>query len=212
MHGDYEAEFHNVFFSDDYRQEFDDVFGPRFGGRRRPTRLTADPSIYLCAQSRSPAAGPRANQDEAIFILANAPATSSGQRPSIITPSDIESCEATMRQTLSTCGLDLEIKHCRITSPQDFAGRFAGTQGALYGSATHNPFAPFTRPTARSRMPGLYLAGGATHPGAGVPMACLSGRFAAQAIAKDLDLIAPSKPAAISGGTSTSSRTTVATP
>jgi len=46
--------------------------------------------------------------------------------------------------------------------------------------------AAFKRPSARSKVKGLYLAGGGTHPGAGVPMATLSGAHAAAAILSDL--------------------------
>ncbi|MBD0274375.1 MAG: CrtD protein, partial [Acetobacteraceae bacterium] len=43
----------------------------------------------------------------------------------------------------------------------------------------------FARPGARTALPGLYLAGGSAHPGAGVPMAALSGRLASSSIAAD---------------------------
>ena len=36
---------------------------------------------------------------------------------------------------------------------------------------------------------GFASSGGGTHPGAGIPMACLSGRHAAEMILKDLSLI-----------------------
>ena len=42
--------------------------------------------------------------------------------------------------------------------------------------------ASFRRPAARTRLTGLYLAGGSVHPGAGVPMAALSGRQAANCV------------------------------
>ena len=64
-------------------------------------------------------------------------------------------------------------------SPQDWAQRFPGTGGALYGQASHGWRASFSRPAAVTRLPGLFLAGGSTHPGAGVPMAVLSGLQAA---------------------------------
>ncbi|MFM7784579.1 MAG: hypothetical protein ACKPE6_08060, partial [Gammaproteobacteria bacterium] len=55
-------------------------------------------------------------------------------------------------------------------------------------SASHGWQSSFTRPASRSRIPGLYLAGGGVHPGPGVPMVALSGRLAAAAVAEDLRL------------------------
>ncbi|MCH8478809.1 MAG: CrtD protein, partial [Wenzhouxiangella sp.] len=75
-----------------------------------------------------------------------------------------------------------------ITTPADFEQRFPGTGGALYGMPSHGWRSSFNRPGARSRMRGLYLAGGSIHPGAGVPMVALSGQLAAAAAAKDLGL------------------------
>jgi 1-hydroxycarotenoid 3,4-desaturase len=56
---------------------------------------------------------------------------------------------------------------------------------------------------ARHALPGLYLAGGSTHPGPGVPMAALSGRLAAHAVCADLVSIASPRPMATRGGMST---------
>ena len=60
-------------------------------------------------------------------------------------------------------------------------------------------------------MPGLYLAGGSTHPGPGVPMAALSGRLAAASLLADLPSTSLSRPAATPGGMSTRSATTGST-
>ena len=68
------------------------------------------------------------------------------------------------------------------TTPRDFERLFPATGGALYGQASHGWKASFDRPGARTRIPGLYLAGGSVHPGAGVPMATLSGRLAADCL------------------------------
>ena len=54
-------------------------------------------------------------------------------------------------------------------------GCFPATGGALYGPATHGWMSSFQRPSAASRLPGLYLAGGSVHPGPGVPMAAMCG-------------------------------------
>jgi 1-hydroxycarotenoid 3,4-desaturase len=59
--------------------------------------------------------------------------------------------------------------------------------------------------------PGLYCAGGSTHPGAGVPMAALSGRLASQAVMQDLASTRRFHPVAMAGGMSTRSASAGAT-
>ncbi len=95
-----------------------------------------------------------------------------------------------------------------LTTPAALAGRFPGSQGAIYGLSPEGALAAFRRPPARTGLPGLYLAGGGTHPGAGVPMAMLSGRHAATAWAEDRTSASTSAPAAMPGGMSTASPTT----
>jgi 1-hydroxycarotenoid 3,4-desaturase len=90
----------------------------------------------------------------------------------------------------------------RRTTPTDFATLFPGTGGALYGPPSHGWRASFQRMGARHAMPGLYLAGGSTHPGPGVPMAALSGRLAAQAVCEDLVSTSSPRPVAMRGGMS----------
>ena len=82
----------------------------------------------------------------------------------------------------------------RSTTPADFNRLFPATGGALYGRSSHGWTASFQRPGARTRIPGLYLAGGSTHPGPGVPMAALSGRSAAASLLADLASISQSPP------------------
>jgi 1-hydroxycarotenoid 3,4-desaturase len=73
-----------------------------------------------------------------------------------------------------------------VTTPAIFDQLFPATGGALYGQASHGWQASFTRPPSRSKVAGLYLAGGSTHPGAGVPMAAMSGKLAAASLLSDL--------------------------
>ena len=166
---------HNVFFSGAYAAEFADLFTDR--------RLPRAPTIYVCAQDR---ADGRVAPDgpERLLCLVNAPATGDTQPP---TESEIEACAHRSFAHLATCGLHVDrISAGSVTTgPAQFGKMFPGTGGALYGPAVHGPWATFRRPGSRTRIPGLYLAGGATHPGAGVPMAALSGRLAARAVLED---------------------------
>lgn len=185
---------HNVFFSPDYAAEFAAIFGRG--------RLPADPTVYVCAQDRDDAgAGP--DGPERLFTIVNAPARGD-TRP--FTNEEISACEAATFRRLERLGLDVErrAEHIRTTNPNEFERMFPGTGGALYGRASHGWNASFERPAARTRLTGLYLAGGSAHPGAGVPMAALSGWSAAHLISRDTDSSARSRTTAMSGGISTS--------
>jgi 1-hydroxycarotenoid 3,4-desaturase len=187
---------HTVFFSRDYVREFDDLC------RRR--RLPDEPTVYVCAQDRLDDPGVTRGQPERLLCLINAPAC---EDIDPLADEEIAACEARTFQRLSRLGLKLDPAgpgHIRHT-PAHWAQRFAGTGGALYGQATHGWRASFSRPGAHTRVPGLYLAGGSTHPGAGVPMAALSGMLAAQQLLADptgQTSISTWHPAVTPGGTS----------
>lgn len=192
---------HNVFFSPDYAREFRDLAS---GGP------PADPTVYLCAldQGAGRDAGPAPAGRQRFQIIVNAPANGDSHSYSA---REIETCTERMQARLQACGLSLRpASPPVIVTPNDFERLFPSTGGALYGRASHGWAASFLRPSSRTRIPGLYCAGGSTHPGAGVPMAALSGRLAASAIMKDRASTARSRPGAISGGMSTRSQTRAA--
>jgi 1-hydroxycarotenoid 3,4-desaturase len=192
---------HNVFFDSDYRSEFDDIFKQR----RLPQRGT----VYVCAQDRNDlAADPGAA--ERLLCLVNAPADGDS-RPFDATETD--PCEDRSLALLRDCGLTLQMTPQQVvrTTPAGFHQLFPATGGALYGPATHGWMSSFRRPSAASRLPGLYLAGGSVHPGPGVPMAAMSGRLAAATLMAHLDSTSRSRRVHISGGMSTRSAMTAGT-
>lgn len=182
---------HTVFFSRDYRAEFDTIL--------RDRRLPDDPTVYVCAQDRD-AAGASPDGPERLLMLVNAPADGR-ERP--LTLPEIERCEGTLIRRLEACGLTLASTSSAVTTtPRDFDALFPATSGALYGRAAQGWATTFKRAGSRTALPGLYLAGGSIHPGPGVPMAAQSGRLAAAAILDDRDSMARSRGAATRGGTS----------
>jgi 1-hydroxycarotenoid 3,4-desaturase len=185
---------HNVFFSVDYRQEFHSLSTDR--------AMPDDPTVYVCAQDRDDLGKTINEGPERLLVLVNAPAIDNAE---VFHQEEIVRCQQRMIRKLEACGLMLSKQPAPpvITTPRDFAAMFPGSAGALYGRATHGAMASFTRPAARSTIPGLYLAGGSIHPGAGVPMVALSGRIAATSLMTDWISQRPSRPAVTAGGMST---------
>lgn len=193
---------HTVFFSGDYPREFDDIV--------RRSRLPSEPTVYVCAQDRDETDHRNPTGPERLLLIVNAPARGD-TRP--FAPEEIARCESQTFRLMERCGLRLDPDPaCTVrTTPHDFERLFPASGGALYGQASHGWMASFSRPGARSKLPGLYLAGGSTHPGPGVPMAALSGRqAAASALAdlatargRDIRSTPRSEPAVMPGGTST---------
>ncbi|MDE8348900.1 MAG: phytoene desaturase family protein [Acidocella sp.] len=156
---------HNVFFANDNGAEFAAI---------KASTLPADPTIYICAPTEG-----------AFFCLINAPATGDQFRPNGL---EEEQCLSVMLAKLQKCGLQLKPSTMIRTGPQMFNHLFPASGGALYGRALTGWRDSFRRPGSTTKLPGLYLAGGAVHPGPGLPMAAMSGCLAATQILQDLAL------------------------
>ncbi|WP_437590765.1 1-hydroxycarotenoid 3,4-desaturase CrtD [Sorangium sp. So ce1000] len=200
---------HNVFFSGDYEAEFRALFDR--------SELPRDATVYVCAEDRgdmpSPASGGAAAGErsgargvggapagERLFFIINAPATGDKHTPS---STEIHEWEQRVFQQLQRFGLSLRSTGSSpvATTPADFERMFPATGGALYGPVSHGWSSTFARPASRSKLPGLYFAGGSAHPGAGVPMTALSGQLAARSVMEDLASTSRSRAAATPGGT-----------
>jgi 1-hydroxycarotenoid 3,4-desaturase len=150
---------HNVFFSRDYKREFDELVG-----ERRPPE---DPTVYVCAEA-----------PERHFILTNAPPLDDkGAR--IDWSVEASRCRARIERVLARHGWTLQPTATHELLPTEFAARFPSSKGAIYGLASNSRMAAFRRPA--NTLPGiggLYFCGGSVHPGAGLPMVALSARIA----------------------------------
>lgn len=169
---------HSVFFSRDYPREFAEIFGRG--------EVPSEPTVYVCAQDRiDDEARLAAGGEEELLVLINAPPV--GDRKSF-DQAEVARSAGRAFGVLQRCGLriDADPGKTQVTTPADFNRLFPATGGALYGRASHGWSASFERPGAGTKIAGLYLAGGSTHPGPGVPMAALSGRAAAATLFADL--------------------------
>ncbi len=169
---------HTVFFPNaSYASEFNAIFKQR--------KLPPSPAVYLCAQDRDDRGGKDAEGAERFLGIVNAPAMLDEKA---LSQSEIDECETRTFRLMAACGLTLRPRDGAMVrrGPQDFERLFPGTGGASYGRVSHGWMASFQRQGMRSRLPGLYFAGGSVHPGPGIPMAALSGQLASEALLQDL--------------------------
>ena len=166
---------HTVLFPADYDAEFDAVFG-------RIARPVPDPALYVSAPA-DPSVRPAGC--EAWFVLVNAPRHGEG-------PGAVDWRATGLRERYADHLLDLlarrglpvrdRVLWSEAISPADLQDRTGAVGGAIYGTSSNGPAAAFLRPANRSPIPGLYLVGGSSHPGGGLPLVVLSARIVADLI------------------------------
>ncbi|MFU8849891.1 phytoene desaturase family protein [Micromonospora sp. SL1-18] len=166
---------HTVFFPDDYDAEFDAVFGaPGRGMRARPA---VDPAVFVTVPA-DPAVHPDGH--EAWFVLVNAArhGTAAGavdwRRPGLA-----EAYADRILDVLAERGADVRdrLVFREIRTPADLDAATGAPGGAIYGTA-----GGLLRPANRGPAAGLWLVGGSSHPGGGLPMVTLSAEIVATEI------------------------------
>lgn len=166
---------HNIFFSDDYKAEFDALF--------RDLRPATNPTTYICATSRTDETQ-APDDSENLFVLVNAPYTSD----KFDWKSEAKAYRDLIIEKLENFGLEgLEnsIEFEKIITPEDFESQYRTNRGSIYGVSSNGVFSAFLRVPNQSRqIRNLYFVGGATHPGGGMPLVLLSGKMAAEMIAR----------------------------
>ncbi|HUF97910.1 MAG TPA: phytoene desaturase family protein [Ilumatobacter sp.] len=157
---------HNVWFSRDDRMEFRQL---ELG------QAATDPTIYACVSTvTDPSMAPR--DTENWYILVNLP-------PAVGV--DRKLMTAAVLNRLAERGVDLRsrIQFTRTLIPADFEVRYRAIDGAIYGTSSNGKKAAFQRPSNIGPVDGLYLVGGSSHPGGGLPMVATSARIVADLVA-----------------------------
>jgi len=168
---------HNIFFSDNYPLEFQQMF--------RENRPAENPTIYLCISSRSDPASAPADHDN-YFLLVNTPANTTSIDWAQESPRYADRIIRILDEKFLP-GLRSKIVHQDHISPADFESRDGAVGGSLYGWASHGIRHSFLRPPIRSSViSNLFFVGGTTHPGGGLPLVLLSAEIAVRLASKRL--------------------------
>jgi phytoene desaturase len=158
---------HNIFFSTDYRAEFDCIW--------KEKNIFHDPTIYLNISSKyNPGDAPR--DCENWFTMINVPANTGQDWDTLIATAR----ENILKKLTRILGDDMEslILSETVLDPRGIESKTSSYQGALYGNSSNSQFAAFLRHANRSsKIKNLFFCGGSVHPGGGIPLCLLSAKI-----------------------------------
>jgi len=167
---------HNIFFTEDYKKEYDDIFKYKIQNN--------DPTIYINITSKEiKTDAPEGCENW--FVMTNSTINTEQNweeevkkvRRNIITK---------INRTLKT---DIErlITHEEVMHPGSIEEKYSNKSGSIYGNASNNKYATFYRHANFSKdIKGLYFVGVTVHPGGGIPLALNSAKIAIDCLKEDL--------------------------
>lgn len=165
---------HNIFFSSDYKKEFQQIF--------REQVIADDPTIYLNITSKYEAADAPAGSEN-WFVMVNTP-PNRGQDWEQWIRQTRERVIGRLEEQLNT-PLTGRIEHEDVMDPREIERRTSSFGGSLYGNSSNNRWAAFLRHRNDVLKPrGLFVCGGSVHPGGGVPLCLHSARITAGLLMK----------------------------
>jgi phytoene desaturase len=178
---------HDFVFSRDPHEEFHAIYDL---GEPAP-----DPTCYLaCTAASDPTSAPAGG--EAMYILVHTPYLRPHHDWTKMLPEYRQVILDKLKRTAGCEDIEERIVFERALTPQDIHDRYRVLNGAIYGLSSHGRFMGAFKPANRSReIDGLYLAGGAAHPGPGMPMVMMSGWIAADSLDADAKGKVPSRAA-----------------
>jgi diapolycopene oxygenase len=168
---------HDFVFSRDPHEEFHAIYDQ---GEPAP-----DPTCYLAATAQTdPDSAPAGG--EALYVLVHTPYLRPHHDWKKMFPAYRQVILDKLKRTAGMTDIEDRIVYESALTPQDIHERYRVLNGAIYGISSHGVFNGAFKPANRSKdLPGLYLAGGAAHPGPGMPMVMMSGWIAADSLDQD---------------------------
>jgi phytoene desaturase len=170
---------HNIYLAEDYQRNLADI--------EQRHQLSDDPSVYVQnACVTDPSLAPPGMST--LYVLA--PVTH--QHPNVDWNIRRDEFRARVLQQLPKMGLngvEPRIRFERIITPADWEVHSQIYRGATFNLAHNLGQLLHLRPRNRFEdVDGVYLTGGGTHPGSGLPVIFESARIAARLISDDLGL------------------------
>lgn len=168
---------HNIYVAKDYRRNLDEI--------ERQHVLSEDPSFYVANPVRTDATMAPAGHS-ALYVLV--PVTH--QHPNVDWSKEGPRYRAVALRQLEKPGIkDIEksIRFERVVTPADWENKLDIYRGATFNLA--HTFAQMLnlRPQNRfEEFDGMYLVGGGTHPGSGLPVIFESSRISSKLVLDDL--------------------------
>lgn len=177
--GRYDLPHHTIFISKDYAGNLDDI--------ERRHRLSGDPSMYIQnACVTDPSLAPPGHS--ALYVLA--PVTHQHTNVDWKTES-ARYRKLVLRQAAKLGYEDLESRICyeHLLTPAGWEHDFAIYKGATFNLAHNLGQMLHLRPHNRFEdLNGVYLVGGGTHPGSGLPVIFESARISARLLLEDFGI------------------------
>jgi len=176
---------HDFVFSRDAHEEFRYIYDL---GEPAP-----DPTCYLASTSQTdPKSAPGGG--DALYVLVHTPFLRPHHDWSKMFPAYRQVILDKLKRTAGLTDIEDRIVYESALTPVDIHERYRVLNGAIYGISSHGMFNGAFKPANRSKeITGLYLAGGAAHPGPGMPMVMMSGWIAADSLDQDASLLANSR-------------------
>ena len=169
-----QLDLHNIFFSKDYKTEFDYIFNKK--------SVYQDPTVYVNITSKDETTD-APNGCENWFTMINVPSNTGQDWETIIA----QARKNIINKLSRLLGTDISklIEFETILDPRSIEAKTQSYQGALYGASSNNKFAAFLRhPNFKQGIKNLYFCGGSVHPGGGIPLCLLSGKIVSDLIEK----------------------------
>ena len=171
-----ELELHNIFFSDNYQEEFKAIF--------EEGTVYKDPTVYVNITSKNvPADAPAGCENW--FVMVNVPANT-GQDWTELTR---EVKKNVIKKVSSILKVEIEplIETEDTLDPIRIESDTSSHQGSLYGTSSNSRMAAFLRhPNFSGKLKNLYFVGGSVHPGGGIPLCLNSAKITSEIIKDDI--------------------------